>query len=210
MVAPAPPTAARPVGRHRRRRLIPVAGLGLAGVAVIAAIVLATSAGGPTRSRTRHSRRGQAADPHGGAGATAVANGSSSSRTSAANGAGASAPTTTRTAAAATAGGPGAAATSFYTLAAGHHFAQAWALADPAFRSQLGGYQSFENTFAADRRITVNGVRTLNRSASGATVALTTTSVRSDGTQHCTGTVQLVPGAADGGWLLHQIQVSCR
>ena len=53
-------------------------------------------------------------------------------------------------------------------------------------------------------------MRTLNRSTNGATIALTTTSVRTDGTQHCTATVQLVPGAAVGGWLMHQIQVSCR
>ena len=211
-VAPAPPTAPRPVGARSRSRLIPAAVLGLAGAAVIGAVALATSAGGPTRSGTsaRTPTKPRTQKRASSAGATAVANGSSSSRTSAANGAGASAPTTTTTAAAAPAGAPGAAATSFYTLAAGHHFAQAWALADPAFRSQLGGYQSFENTFAADRRITVDSVRTLNRSASGATVALTTTSVRSDGTEHCTATVQLVPGAAGGGWLMHQIQVSCR
>jgi hypothetical protein len=32
--------------------------------------------------------------------------------------------------------------------------------------------------------------------------------VQSDGTRHCTGTVDLVPGTA-GHWLLHQIAINC-
>jgi hypothetical protein len=97
---------------------------------------------------------------------------------------------------------------SFYTLAAGHQYPQAWALADPSFQSQLGGYQSFQNTFAGDRSITVNSLRTLSRSSQGATVAITTTSVRTDGTTHCSGTVDLTPGGS-AQWLMHHIQISC-
>jgi eukaryotic-like serine/threonine-protein kinase len=43
----------------------------------------------------------------------------------------------------------------------------------------------------------------------GATVAVRTTSVRSDGTKHCSGTVDLVPDASSGRWLLHLIHINC-
>jgi hypothetical protein len=106
-------------------------------------------------------------------------------------------------------GSPGDAAKSFYTLAAEHRYPQAWALTDPAFQSQLGGYQSFQNTFSGDRSITVTSLRTLSKSARSATVALSTTSARTDGTQHCSGTVTLTPASSKGGWLMHHIQIGC-
>jgi hypothetical protein len=98
---------------------------------------------------------------------------------------------------------------SFYENAAGHRYAAAWALADPAFRDQLGGYSGFQAGQSADRSITFNSARTVSQSAGSATVAVTTTSVRSNGTQHCSGTVQLVPGSGSGTWLLHQIAIDC-
>jgi hypothetical protein len=96
----------------------------------------------------------------------------------------------------------------FYTLAASHDYGSAWALADLAFQSQLGGYRGFQGTMAATRSITFDSARTVSQSSGGATVAVRTTSVRTNGTQHCSGTVQLVPGSG-GGWLLHQIGISC-
>jgi hypothetical protein len=95
----------------------------------------------------------------------------------------------------------------FYTLAAGHSYPAAWALADPAFRDQLGGYGGFQATMAGSRSITFNSARTVSQSGSSATVAIQTTSVRTNGTQHCSGTVRLVPSGS--GWLLHQIGISC-
>jgi hypothetical protein len=96
----------------------------------------------------------------------------------------------------------------FYELAASHRYSQAWALADPAFRNQLGGYDSFVSGQSADRAIIFNTARTIERSAGAATVYVRTTSVRTTGTQRCSGSVQLVSGGS-GGWLLHQISISC-
>jgi len=39
-------------------------------------------------------------------------------------------------------------------------------------------------------------------------VAIRTTSVRDDGTQHCSGTVDVVRGSSST-WLLHQIHIAC-
>lgn len=98
---------------------------------------------------------------------------------------------------------------SFYRLAAAHRFAEAWALADPTFKGQLHGYQSFQSLFAANRSITFDSTRVVNQSAGAATVFIATMSVRTDGTQHCTGTVSLRSGGSSAPWLLHLIQVHC-
>ena len=131
------------------------------------------------------------------------------------------APSTTPSAATSPAGAPSAsrsakatdagavsAVESFYVLAAGHRYAEAWALADSTFRTQLGGYASFEAGQAGDRSITFHSAQVLSRSSAGATVAVRTTSVRTDGTHHCSGTVELVPGST-GTWLLHLIHINC-
>ena len=108
----------------------------------------------------------------------------------------------------ATSSSPGSAVESFYVLAAGHRYAEAWALADSTFRTQLGGYRSFQAGQAGDRSITFDSARVLSHSSAGATVAVRTTSVRTDGTHRCTGTVDLVPGST-GTWLLHLIHINC-
>jgi hypothetical protein len=97
---------------------------------------------------------------------------------------------------------------SFYELAASHRYSEAWALADPSLRAQLQGYNSFVGGQSGDRSITFNAVSTTSQSSSGASVAIQTTSVRNDGTHHCTGTVDLVP-AGSSGWLLHQVHINC-
>lgn len=107
------------------------------------------------------------------------------------------------------AGSPTAAVESFYGLAAAHRYASAWALADPAFRSQLAGYDSFQAGQAGDRSITFDYAHVVRRSANAATVAVRTTSVRTDGTKHCAGSVELVSGTAANAWLLHQIAINC-
>jgi hypothetical protein len=99
--------------------------------------------------------------------------------------------------------------TSFYGLAASHRYAEAWALADPTFRSQLGGYGSFEAGQQADRSITFDEARVVSQSAGNAVVAVQTTSVRTDGTQHCVGTVELQHSSSPSGWLLHVIHINC-
>jgi hypothetical protein len=97
---------------------------------------------------------------------------------------------------------------SFYQLAAARRYPEAWALADPAFRAQLGGYRSFQAGQANDRSITFNSAHVDKQTATSSTVSVRTTSVQTDGTRHCSGTVDLVSGAA-GGWLLHQIAINC-
>ena len=104
---------------------------------------------------------------------------------------------------------PISAVESFYTLAAAHRYAAAWTLADPAFRAQLAGYDSFQATFADDRSITFDAAHLVSRSSATATVAVRTTSVRARGTQRCVGSVQLVSTASDS-WLLHLIAISCQ
>jgi hypothetical protein len=98
---------------------------------------------------------------------------------------------------------------SFYTLAAAHRYADAWKLADPAMQAQVGGYRAFQSGQAADRSIIFTSARTVSQSSSRARVAITTTSVRTTGTEHCAGTVDLVPGAQSGQWQLHQIGINC-
>ena len=105
---------------------------------------------------------------------------------------------------------PIAAVETFYRLAASHQYSAAWALADPAFRQQMQGYQGLEGTMAQERSITFDGANVVNQSANAATVAVRTTSVRSNGTQHCSGTVALVRSAAGApAWLLDHISISC-
>jgi eukaryotic-like serine/threonine-protein kinase len=137
------------------------------------------------------------------AGSTAATSSKSAASSSVTTGAGAAGPSGSSSAAT-----PVAAVESFYQLAAARRYPEAWALADPAFRAQLRGYRSFEAGQANDRSITFNSAHVDSQTATSATVSVRTTSVQSDGTQHCSGTVDLVPGASSG-WLLHQIDINC-
>jgi serine/threonine protein kinase len=201
-IPPAPPPVAQrtPAGR---RGVLPVALLVLIAAVVIAAVALGSSGGGNSPGHATKSASRPTSHP-------APAAHSTSSTSSSTSPASSSQSTTSSVASAPAtpAGSPGATAKSFYTLAAGHQYPQAWALADPSFQSQLGGYQSFQNTFAGDRSITVNSLRTLSRSSQAATVAISTTSVRTDGTTHCSGTVDLAPSGSSQ-WLMHHIQINC-
>ena len=109
----------------------------------------------------------------------------------------------------ATLGSPISAVESFYQLAAAHRYTEAWALADPTFRSQLGGYHSFQAGQANDRSITFNAANVSNQSSTNATVAVHTTSVHTNQTQQCAGTIDLVSSSTSGGWLLHLIHINC-
>ncbi len=199
-------------GRPRRTRWLAAGALAL--LAIAAGVVVALSSGGsaphaPAKAAaTGHSHR---TGTRAGA-STTTSHAASSSATAGA------APTTTAGSTSSTpatgavpggAGTPVSAVESFYGLAAGHHYAQAWALADPAMQSQLGGYDSFQSGQAGDRSITFTSAKVVNQTPSSARVAITTTSVRNDGTKHCSGTVDLVPGASSGQWQLHQIGINC-
>jgi len=101
-----------------------------------------------------------------------------------------------------------AAVESFYHLAASRQYAAAWALADPALRAQLRGYQSFVAGQANDRSITFDSAHTVSQTGTSSTVAVRTTSVQADGSHHCAGTVDLSAASA-GRWQLHQLHVNC-
>jgi len=108
------------------------------------------------------------------------------------------------------AGSPVSAVETFYRLAASHQYTAAWALADPSFRAQLEGYQGLEATMAAERAIVFDGASVVNESPSNATVAVRTTSLQTDGTQSCSGTVNLLrAGTGSPGWLLDHIAINC-
>jgi serine/threonine protein kinase len=200
--APAPPPAGE---SERRRSWRPAAALlALVGVAAIAALIATSgNSGTPPKPKTASHHSSKPA-----AGASRSAS-SSPSATASASTSAASSSSAPPASAAAPSGGPGAAAKSFYTLAAAHSYPQAWALADPSFQAQLGGYQGFQNTFANDRSITINSLHTVSQSGHTATVAMNTTSVQTTGTQHCSGTVQLSGGSAGVPWRVHQIQIGC-
>jgi hypothetical protein len=171
--------------------------------AVVAAVVLATSPAssnhGSTGVAARHSatKKSSSSPTHAATGAATSPSAGSSSTTPAA-----------QSSSSATGGGsPATAVESFYHLAASHQYGAAWALADPSFRNQLGGYQSFAAGQAADKLITFDTAQVTNQSGNSATVYVRTTSVRTTGTQHCSGPVNLVRGSS--GWLLDHISINC-
>ena len=203
-----PPTERSPVSTsspsgpsdpRRRRGLIAAALVPLVVLAVALPVLL--SSGGGTKSKTQSNaaaRHGSAAGGTRGAGTSSASSSSggnssagSTSTPSATGSSGAAAGASGASSSTASAGGgtPVSAVESFYGLAASHQYSQAWALADPTFQGQLGGYSSFAAGQAGDRKIVFNSARVTNQSSTAATVAVQTTSVRNTGTQHCSGTV---------------------
>jgi hypothetical protein len=209
-----PAPAKQPVApNHASRRARALALLGLLLVAAVVAVVLISSGnqrGKPAAQGAlrHHSGKTAGAGGHRGPSATSGGHPSASGPSAASNGsqtpATAGAPSTASAGSAST---PTSATESFYSLAAAHRYADAWALADPTFRAQLGGYQSFQNGQALDRSITFNEASVTSQSGDSATVAVRTTSVRENGTEHCSGTVDL--RRASSTWLLHLIHINC-
>jgi serine/threonine protein kinase len=236
-VPPPPPTPRRtaPAGQDPgpQRWTLAAVALGAVGVAVVLILLLTqgstpapkTAASG-AKKHSHTSRSHSASTPQKARSRSASSTATSSASAPAASGtttarsttsesstAGSSSATTSSGAAPAsgspTAATPVAAVESFYQLAAARRYSEAWALADPAFRAQLGGYRSFQSGQANDRSITFNSTHVDSQTATSSTVSVSTTSVQSDGTRHCSGTVDLVSRGA-GKWLLHQIDINCR
>jgi serine/threonine protein kinase len=200
----------QPPRRRRFAVLLSVLGL-LAAAAVSVGIVLAdSSTPSPTGAR-RAAHHAAAAHKRGRRyGGSSAAKAGTASTPATGSTAGTLPPTVGSIAgASAAAGNPISAVESFYHLAAAHSYSQAWALADPTFQSQLGGYSSFVAGQSGDRSITFDSARVLTQTASAARVGVTTTSVRTNGTQHCGGTVELVLDGSNGTWLLHLIHINC-
>jgi serine/threonine protein kinase len=103
---------------------------------------------------------------------------------------------------------PTSAVQSFYEAAAAHRYSEAWALADPNLRNELGGYSAFQKQMSSVRSITFHKAQTTGASSSdSATVALQTTSVQTSGTQQCAGTARTVRSGQ--GWLVDGISINC-
>jgi serine/threonine-protein kinase len=212
---------ARPVSTHRAGRS-PTGPVIAALLALVAALVVLAVLLNSSGSRSPHSRRPAArahhAAPRRPSSSTSASSGSSSrgatspapptSTPSATSPAPPSSPAAASPAPA-SATSPVGAVEAFYGAAAAHHYAAAWALADPTLRAQLLDYPSFAAGQAGDRSITFNSAKVVSQSSQFATVAVQTTSVRDNGTQHCSGTVDLVPGGAGGGWRLHLLHINC-
>jgi hypothetical protein len=189
--------SARPSSGHRRALVL--AGL-LALVAAVVIVVVSVSGGGsrqPAAARASHPRSS-------GAAATSGAPSSSSASASAPS---ASASPAASGAAAPSSATPVGAVEGFYGLATEHRYADAWALADPQAQAQLAGYRSFVAQQSATRSIRFNQAGVVSRQGGSATVAVQTTSVRTDGSHQCGGTVSVVSTAA--GWRVHQFAINC-
>jgi eukaryotic-like serine/threonine-protein kinase len=205
---PAPAPVHR--GPTRSRGALIASGLISLVALAVALTVILSGGGNPARSpaagNTAASKR--SAPPRG----TATAG--SHSSTAAGSGTSTTAAGSTSTPASgstptASAGSPVSTVESFYHLAAAHNYSQAWALADPSAQAQLGGYREFQSGQSGDRSITFNSAQVTSRSATAATVAIKTTSVRDDGTHQCSGTADLVRNGSAASWLLHQIHINC-
>jgi hypothetical protein len=190
-----PPAADRPRrGDGRRARGLLAAALALVAAAVAAVVVAGTGSDDrPSAQRTAASSAKERTATTGGQGATATG---STSTTSPAPASGATAET------------PEGAVQSFYGLAAAHRYEDAWALAAPSLRSQLGGFGAFRSQFSTVRSIRFGRAETVQRGGDAATVAITTTATHTNRVDRCAGTAQTTPGE-DGGWLVSRLAVNC-
>jgi len=102
--------------------------------------------------------------------------------------------------------GPAQAVQTFYTEAAADRYGDAWALAGPGFRNQLGGFSAFRAQFGSLRSIRFERLSTIRQAGDRATVAIRTTALHSDHVDRCSGTVDVVRGTR---WLIDHIAVAC-
>jgi serine/threonine protein kinase len=234
---PAPPGRARrpvpPPSRPPRRTtgMVPVLLL-LAALAIGALIAVLLSTGGSSNSsagKAKQHKAGSGTKTHGAGKSASASPSSRSTSTPASSTPTASTPTTssstpstsTATTPSSSSGGAGAspspgsgastptnAVESFYEAAAAHRYSDAWALADPNLRNQLGGYAAFQRQMSSVRSITFHKAQTVAGSSSdSATVALQTTSVQTSGTQQCAGTARSVRSGQ--GWLVDRVSINC-
>ena len=233
-----PPSRARPVpppSRPPRRRstgMVPVLLL-LAALAIGVLIAVLLSSGGSSNSsggKPKQHKSGSGTKTHStGKSSSAAGSSANDASTPASSTPTASTPTTssstpstsTATTPAGSSGGAGAspspgsgaptptsAVQSFYEAAAAHRYSEAWALADPNLRNQLGGYSAFQKQMSSVRSITFHKAQTAGGSSSdSATVALQTTSVQTSGTQQCAGTARTVRSGQ--GWLVDRVSINC-
>jgi hypothetical protein len=102
---------------------------------------------------------------------------------------------------------PAGAVQTFYSAAADHRYAAAWALADSNMRQQVGGYAAFASQMSSVRSIEFHQAKVVSAGSDSATVALQTTSVQTRRTQQCAGTARTVRSGP--AWLLDRISINC-
>jgi eukaryotic-like serine/threonine-protein kinase len=228
---PAPPPNRPP---RRSTGMLPVLLL-LAALAIGVLIAVLLSTGGSSNSssssggKPKHHKATSGTRTHSSGKSSSAGSGSSATSTPASSTPTTSTPTTssstpstsTATTPSSSSGGAGAspsagsgastptsAVQSFYEAAAAHRYSEAWALADPNLRNQLGGYSAFQNQMSSVRSITFHKAQTVGGSSSdSATVALQTTSVQTSGTQQCAGTARTVRSGQ--GWLVDRVSINC-
>jgi hypothetical protein len=210
------PTAGPPARGHANRaRGLLVAALALTAAAVAAIVIAGTGSGdgtpsaqrttASTRQRTTGSQRTTTSSARRTTTTTRSTPASSSTTQPATTTGDGAAPAPSS---AATARTPEGAVQSFYELAAAHRYEDAWALASPSLRSQLGGFGAFRSQFSSVRSIRFERADTVKRGGSAATVAIATTATHTNRVDHCTGTAETTAGA-DGAWQVSHLAVSC-
>ena len=102
---------------------------------------------------------------------------------------------------------PKQAVADFYTSAADGEFEQAWKLAGPGLREQLGGYDSFVNTLQTLESIDFPKLETTVKSDDRATVELRSVAKHTDRTDNCSGTAELT--WSSDAWLIDHLSVDC-
>jgi len=189
---PARPEPVPPPPPRRERRspaVLAAAAAAVLAIVAIAAVLLTGGGADPRRGATSTPR----STTTGGRPATTPSTSTSTAGTAAAS----AAPTS-----------PTGAVQAFYGRAAAHRYDDAWALAAPGLRQQLGGFAAFRRQFSTVRSIVFSRASEVRRTDSGATVAVATTATHTDHVDHCAGTADTQP-ATGGGWLVAHIAISC-
>jgi serine/threonine protein kinase len=199
-VSPAPPPTVRPAltpaTRPRRGWLVPAV-LALLAAAVLAIVLLAGSGSEhPTAKQPAPAKSGHAqARAH-------------RRQPPARTGASPAPPSPAPAPPPASAPSPAAALTSFYTRAASHDFAGAWARGTGNLHAQFGGsLDTFRNTLATLQSIEFPALSVTSETGATATVAFSSVAHHTDRTDRCTGTATMV--RASQQWLVDHIAVNC-
>jgi cytoskeletal protein RodZ len=190
--------------------------LALAGLAIAGVLVAVLTAGGAGKKPALANRSAGRQSSHRTARTTSTRATTSARATTTTSGQARTSTSTAPATSTAGAAAPSAAPTTpagaveqFYTAAARHDYAAAWALADPNLQGQLHGYAAFQNLMSSVRSITFHRAQTLGGGTPNtATVAVQTTSVQTDRTQQCSGTARTVRTSA-GSWSVDGISINC-
>jgi Protein kinase domain len=180
--------AASPATRRRPAWLAPVAVIAALGLIAALVVLVSSGGGGAGGEATRDAGTGS------GAGETSTG-GAGAGGDAGAQGQGAKAE-------------PAATVKSFYELAAADDYDGAWALAGPAFRQQLGGFDAFRRTMSTLESVEFRRNETSAESGDTATVSIETVARHTNRVDRCRGTLGLARGAG-GGWLIDAANVTC-